>query len=107
MASKGELRKEWCTRIVDNPLRSEPQEGNRYRFWAEVAELKGRYLRVTDNAFIESFFHSMKSEIVHGLSFAQDDEIESAVRDYIPFYNDSRLHSSLNYVPPATYEQLA
>ena len=49
----------------------------------------------------------MKWEIVHGQTFTQDDEIESAVRDYIPFYNGSRLHSSLNYVLPATYEQLA
>jgi len=29
------------------------------------------------------------------------------VRAYIPFYNGTRLHSSLNYVPPATFEQLA
>ena len=27
-------------------MRSEPQEHNRYRFWGEVAELEGRYLRV-------------------------------------------------------------
>jgi hypothetical protein len=27
------LKKEWCTRVLDNPLRSEPQEGNRHRFW--------------------------------------------------------------------------
>jgi len=40
------LKKEWCTRVLDNPLRSEPQEGNRHRFWAQVAELEGRYLRV-------------------------------------------------------------
>jgi transposase InsO family protein len=63
--------------------------------------------KVTDNAFIESFFHSMKSDIVHGLTFNQDDEIELAVRDYVPFYNGTRLHSSLNYVSPATYERLA
>ena len=63
--------------------------------------------KVTDNAYIESFFHSMKSDIVHGLTFTQDDEIKSAVRDYVPFYNSTRLHSSLNYVPPATYERLA
>ena len=61
---------------------------------------------MTDNAHIESFFHSMKSEIVHGLTFTQDAEIESAVRDYIPFYNGTRIHSSLNYVSPATYERL-
>jgi hypothetical protein len=40
------LKKEWCTRVLDNPLRSEPQENNRVRFWAEIPELEGRYLRV-------------------------------------------------------------
>lgn len=40
------LRKEWCVRVVAQPLRSEPQEQNRYRFWGEIPELDGRYLRV-------------------------------------------------------------
>ena len=40
------IRKEWCARVLDNPIRSEPQEKNRYRFWGEVPELRGRYLRV-------------------------------------------------------------
>jgi len=40
------LRKEWCTSVLDAPIRSEPQEGNRYRFWGQVTELEGRYLRV-------------------------------------------------------------
>ncbi len=40
------IRKEWCIRVLDHPLRSEPQERNRFRFWGEIAELEGRYLRV-------------------------------------------------------------
>ena len=40
------LKKEWCIRVVEQPIRSEPQEKNRHRFWAEIAELAGRYLRV-------------------------------------------------------------
>ena len=40
------LKKEWCIRAVEKPIRSEPQEKNRFRFWAEIAELSGRYLRV-------------------------------------------------------------
>jgi hypothetical protein len=40
------LKKEWCMRVLDNPIRSEPQENNRYRFWGEIPELQGRYLRV-------------------------------------------------------------
>ena len=40
------LKKEWCVRVLENPLRSEPQENNRFRFWGEVSELDRRYLRV-------------------------------------------------------------
>ena len=40
------LKKEWCTRVLDNPVRSEPQEDNRFRFWALIPELEDRYLRV-------------------------------------------------------------
>jgi len=72
-----------------------------------ITQSMNRPGKVTDNAYIESFFHSMKSDIVHGLTFGQDDEIETAVRGYVPFYNGTRLHSSLNYVPPATFERLA
>ena len=40
------LTKEMCIRAVESPLRVEPQEQNRFRFWAAVPELGGRYLRV-------------------------------------------------------------
>ncbi|MEY2560672.1 MAG: hypothetical protein QOG51_1087 [Verrucomicrobiota bacterium] len=40
------LTKEMCIRVVQNPIRSEPQEHNRFRFWAAVPELNGRFLRV-------------------------------------------------------------
>jgi len=40
------LKKEWCIRICEKPLKVEPQENNRYRFWGEIEELEGRILRV-------------------------------------------------------------
>ena len=40
------LKKEWCVRVIENPVRAEPQENNRYRFWAAIEEFHGRYLRV-------------------------------------------------------------
>jgi hypothetical protein len=40
------LRREWCIRVLDAPVREERQENNRWRFWASIAELEGRYLRV-------------------------------------------------------------
>jgi transposase InsO family protein len=63
--------------------------------------------KMTDNAFIESFFHSMKADIFHGCKFERDQVVRSVLKDYLPFYNRARLHSSLDYVSPATFEQQA
>ena len=40
------LKKEWCIRVIENPLKVEPQEQNRFRFWGIIDELEGRVLRV-------------------------------------------------------------
>jgi hypothetical protein len=40
------LKKEWCVRVVENSIRVESQEGNRFRFWGPIDELEGRVLRV-------------------------------------------------------------
>lgn len=58
------LKKAWCIRAIEDPLRVELQEQNRVRFWAEVPELEGRYLRVVTledpvtihNAFLDRRF---------------------------------------------------
>jgi transposase InsO family protein len=61
--------------------------------------------RVNDNAHTESFYHSMKSEVVHGRTFEDEKQLRREVKQYIRFYNERRLHSSIGYVAPATYEQ--
>lgn len=54
-----------------------------------------------DNAFIESFWSSLKYETVYHRRFAT----RAAIFDYIEvFYNRTRLHSSLGYVSPVTFE---
>ncbi len=40
------LKREWCIQVLEDPTKIEKQEGNRYRFWASIKELDGRYLRV-------------------------------------------------------------
>ncbi len=40
------LKKEWCIYVIENPIKVEAQEHNRFRFWAQIAELENRYLRV-------------------------------------------------------------
>ncbi|PYK83879.1 MAG: hypothetical protein DME40_20185 [Verrucomicrobia bacterium] len=58
------LTREMCIRVVQAPIRTEPQERSRYRFWAKVDELQGRFLRVVTlsdkltihNAFLDRRF---------------------------------------------------
>ena len=58
-----------------------------------------------DNAFIESFWSSLKYETVYHRRFATRAEARSAIFDYIEsFYNRTRLHSSLGYVSPVAFE---
>jgi hypothetical protein len=40
------LRREWCIRVIESPIRVEPQGPDRWRFWAPIPELEGRILRV-------------------------------------------------------------
>ncbi len=40
------LKKEWCAKIIEKPIRVEPQERNRFRFWGVIPDLEGRILRV-------------------------------------------------------------
>jgi hypothetical protein len=40
------LKKEWCFQVIENPIKMEPQENNRYRFWGVIAELDNKILRV-------------------------------------------------------------
>ena len=82
-----------------------------YAFRTQLATLgfvqsMNRPREVTDNAHMESFFHSMKSEAVHGFRFRRRAELEKLVRSYIPYYNGARLHSGIGYSSPIDYEAL-
>ncbi len=60
-----------------------------------------------DNAHMESFFHSLKAELIHGARFASDRQLRLALRRYLWYYNHRRLHSALRYRAPAAYESRA
>jgi transposase InsO family protein len=58
-----------------------------------------------DNAFVESFWSSLKYETVYHHRFATRAAAKAALFDYIEsFYNRRRLHSSLGYVSPIAFE---
>jgi transposase InsO family protein len=72
-----------------------------------VIQSMNRPKSMNDNAHMESFFHSLKSEDLAGRRFTSEDELLSAIRSYIPRYNAKRPHSSLGYLSPIDYERLA
>ena len=59
-----------------------------------------------DNAPMESFFASLKKELVHGASYTTREEARASLFEYIEvFYNRVRRHSSLAYRSPTAYER--
>jgi transposase InsO family protein len=72
-----------------------------------VVQSMNRPKSMNDNAHMESFFHSLKSEELAGRRFGSEDELLSAIRSYIPRYNARRPHSALGYLSPIDYERRA
>lgn len=59
-----------------------------------------------DNAYAESFFHTLKVERVHQRCYQTRKEAMSDIFEYIEgWYNKTRLHSSIGYQSPIDYEQ--
>lgn len=111
------------TRALEQALRSGRQpalhhsdQGNEYiaasygacLTHAGIAASWSRPQNCWDNAVMESFFATLKTEALPVTGgFDSPDHAYLALFDYIEiFYNRERRHSSLNYLPPATYEAM-
>jgi len=58
-----------------------------------------------DNAPVESFFGTLKTELVHRCDYATHQQARQSIFDYIEFfYNRRRRHSAIGYMSPANYE---
>lgn len=58
-----------------------------------------------DNAVVESFFSTLKNELVHDQDFLTREEAQAAVFEFIEvFYNRQRRHQTLGYVSPVQFE---
>ena len=60
-----------------------------------------------ENAHIESFFHSLKADLIHGERFQDVRELRRHLHRYVRYYNHRRLHSALRYQSPVDYERRA
>lgn len=59
-----------------------------------------------DNAVVESFFSSLKNELVHHRDYHTRDQARMEIFEYIElFYNRQRIHQSLDYETPLVYDQ--
>jgi transposase InsO family protein len=59
-----------------------------------------------DNAVVESFFHTLKTELVYQQHYRTREEARLAIFEYVEsFYNRTRLHSTLDYRSPEEYEK--
>jgi putative transposase len=72
-----------------------------------IVQSMNRPRQMNDNAYMESFFHSMKTDVIHGALFNDEGILSDVIQRYIRRYNRSRLHSSLGYRSPIDYEKAA
>jgi putative transposase len=102
-------------RRVQSPLLHHSDQGSQYTDGTYRTLLTSHGIRASmngvgtwyDNAPMESFFGTLKSELVHHCTYRTHDQARADVFFYIEsFYNLRRRHSALDYVSPDAHEQL-
>ena len=107
------LTRALVTRRPTQPVLHHSDRGCQYASTAYRQQLQAAGLRVSmsrrgncwDNAPVESFFSTLKMELLPPRPWANLQAAHAAIADYIDaFYNRRRLHSSLGYVSPVAFE---
>jgi putative transposase len=107
------LRSAVMRRNPDKGLIHHSDKGSQYTSYLFQAELDNQNMRPSftgtgaclDNAIIESFWATLKKELIYQTHFKTRDEARLAIFEYIEvFYNRERLHSSLLYQTPHGFE---
>jgi putative transposase len=96
------------TGVIAHADRGSQYTSNDYLEFCHVRQLRpsvGRTGVCWDNAVAESFWESLKRECIQQRMFATRAEARRAIFRWINWYNTSRLHTGLNGIPPAEWEQ--
>jgi putative transposase len=110
------LRKALAIRRPSEGLTHHADRGSQYCSTAYQAALEKHGIRISmsgkgncfDNAVVETFFKTLKSELVWRTVFQTRAEAKQAIGRYIDgFYNPVRRHSTLDYLSPVQFEKLA
>ncbi len=111
--AKATLREAFTSRKPASDLLFHTDRGIEYRAHKTQALLNQYRVRhsmnrpgqCTDNAEVESFFKTLKGELLHATSFVTMRQLRKHINNYIErFYNSQRLHSSLGYRTPIEFE---
>jgi putative transposase len=71
-----------------------------------IRQSMSRKANCWDNAPMESFFHSLKTDLVMHCDYQTRDEARASLFEYMEvFYNRQRRHSTVNYVAPLAFEE--
>jgi putative transposase len=96
------------TGVITHADRGSQYTANDYLDFCQARQLRpsvGKTGICWDNAVAESFWESLKRECLQGQVFATRADARRAIFRWINWYNSSRLHTTLNGVPPIEWEQ--
>lgn len=111
--ARATLREAFTSRKPVSDLLLHTDRGIEYRAHKTQALLNQHRVRhsmnrpgqCTDNAEVESFFKTLKGELLHATSFVTMRQLRKHIKAYIEgFYNTQRLHSGLGYRTPIEFE---
>jgi transposase InsO family protein len=94
--------------VISHADRGSQYTANDYLDFCQARQLRpsvGKTGICWDNAVAESFWESLKRECLQGRVFATRAEARRAIFRWINWYNTSRLHTTLNGIPPIEWEQ--
>ncbi len=94
--------------VIAHADRGSQYTANDYLDFCQARQLRpsvGKTGICWDNAVAESFWESLKRECLQGQIFSTRAEARRAIFRWINWYNTSRLHTTLNGIPPTEWEQ--